>query len=190
MKETIKRLRLNVTVSAILSIVIGILLVAFPETSIAAIGRVIAVIVLLSGVIIVVSQIVDIGTNTLGIIIGVVVAVIGIWMFASPAAIMTIIPIAIGVILVVHGIQDLSMAIAGSKAQASRAWVPYLLAIINIILGFICIGNAFGFVTFAFQLIGIMLIWDGISDFGIVHKVNKAEKGVVDSIITNEEDIF
>lgn len=190
MKEKIKALRLNVTISAVLNIVIGVLFIVFPAESIIAIGRVIAVIVILAGIAVVVAQMVEFGSNVMGVVVGAVISIIGIWMFITPAAIMTIIPIAIGVILVVHGIQDMSMAVEGARAHATRAWLPFVLAGINILLGFVCILNAFGFVSFAFVIIGIMLIWDGLTDLGIVHKVNKATNGVVDSTIISEEDIF
>ena len=56
-------------------------------------------------------------------------------------------------------------------------------------LGVVCIMAAFKLVTVAVQAIGIMLIYDGIADFGIVHKVRKATGSVVDGTITREEDI-
>lgn len=63
------------------------------------------------------------------------------------------------------------------------------MAVLNIVLGVLCIGNAFGLVEIGMMLIGIMLIYDGISDMFIVHKVNKAAKDVVDSTITREENV-
>ena len=190
MRETIKRLRLNVTFSAILSIVIGVLFVFFPAESITTIGKFIALIVILAGVSVIISQIVEYGVNAMGIVVGAVLVLIGIWMFASPAAIMSIIPIAIGVILWIHGISDMAMAIESARAQAGHVWVDFAIAIINILLGLVCILSAFNIVSIAFIFIGIMLIWDGLTDLGIVHKVRKATKDVVDSTITKEEDIF
>lgn len=189
MKEKLKELRINITVAALISIIIGLLLLIFPAQSISTIGKVIAIFIILAGLA-VVGQMVMSGMNVMGIVVGAVIAIIGFWIFLSPAAILTIIPIAIGVMLVVHGVQDLSMAIETANAKADRAWISFILAVINIVLGFVCIANAFGFVNLAFRIIGIMLIYDGLVDLGIVHKVRKSTKGVVDSTITHEEDIF
>ncbi|MCR5581714.1 MAG: DUF308 domain-containing protein [Pseudobutyrivibrio sp.] len=189
MKEKIKSLRLNITVSAVISIVIGILLLVFPEKSLITLSRVIACIIILSGVGIVISQVYEFGMNALGMVVGGVVALIGIWIFNSPESIISIIPIAIGVILVVHGVQDLAMAIEALRARAEQPWLAFIFAALNLLLGIVCIAAAFRLVAITVQIIGIMLIYDGLTDFGIVHKVRKATGNIVDSTITHEEDI-
>ena len=103
MKEKIKDLRLNITVSGILSIVIGILLLIYPAQSLSTIGKAIGAIIVLAGVFVIISQLFENGFNAMGMVVGGVLAVIGIWIFMAPGAIVSIIPIAIGVLLVVHG---------------------------------------------------------------------------------------
>ncbi|SEK94973.1 Uncharacterized membrane protein HdeD, DUF308 family [Pseudobutyrivibrio ruminis] len=189
MKEKIKSLRLNITISALISVIIGIMLLIFPEKSLITISRVIACIIILAGVSVIISQIYEFGMNALGIVIGAILAIIGVWIFRAPGSIVSIIPIAIGVILAVHGVQDLGMAIEATKAHAPRTWLAFLIAVLNIILGVVCIAAAFKVVEVTVQIIGIMLIYDGLTDFGIVHKVRKATGSVVDGTITREEDI-
>ena len=189
MKEKFKSLRLNITVSALLSVIIGILLLVYPEQSLATISRIIACIIIMAGVAIVISQLVEFGGNALGAVVGGILAIIGVWIFTKPGSIVSIIPIAIGVILVFHGVQDMGLAFEGARAKATRPWLPFLLAILNIVLGVICILGAFQVVKLTVRLIGIMLIFDGFTDFGIVHKVRKATGSVVDGTITHEEDI-
>lgn len=189
MMEKLKSIKLNVTLSAILSVAIGVLLVACPGTIVTILARLIAVIIIASGVVLLLPQIFDADRSYLSIIVAILIAMIGLWMFFSPKLVASIIPIAIGVLLVVHGVQDLSMAIEGKKNKANNWWSIILMAVLNIVLGVLCIGNAFGLVEIGMMLIGIMLIYDGISDMFIVHKVNKAAKGVVDSTITREENV-
>lgn len=189
MMEKLKSIKLNVTLSAILSVAIGVLLVACPGTIVTILARLIAVIIIASGVVLLLPQIFDADRSYLSIIVAILIAMIGLWMFFSPKLVASIIPIAIGVLLVVHGVQDLSMAIEGKKNKANSWWSIILMAVLNIVLGVLCIGNAFGLVEIGMMLIGIMLIYDGISDMFIVHKVNKAAKDVVDSTITREENV-
>ena len=117
------------------------------------------------------------------------IAMIGLWMFFSPQLVASIIPIAIGVLMVVHGVQDLTLAVEGKRKNANNWWSIPLMAIVNIVLGVLCICNAFGLVKIGLILIGLMLIFDGVTDMFIVHKVNRASKDVVDSNITKEEDV-
>jgi len=153
MKEKLKGSRLNITLSAIMSVIIGVFFVVFPESSIATIGKIIALVVILSGIVIIVSQVIDFSTNIMGIIVGGIIAVIGVWIFFSPEAIMTIVPIAIGVILCVHGLQDLKMSFESYGAGARRVWLSFLLSAFNIILGILCILHSFNFVKLTFIVI-------------------------------------
>lgn len=188
MKEKIKDLRLNITVSGILSIIIGILLLIYPAQSLSTIGKAIGAIIVLAGVFVIISQLFENGFNAMGMVVGGVLAVIGIWIFMAPGAIVSIIPIAIGVLLVVHGLQDLGLAMEATKLHAPRPWLSFIIAIVNIFLGVICIADAFHMVTLATRIIGLMLMYDGITDVFTVHKVRKATK-IVDVDIISEEDI-
>lgn len=188
MKEKIKGLRLNITISAVFSIIVGILLLVYPAESLMTIGKVIGGIIILAGVVIILGQIYENGFNAMGIVVGGILALVGVWIFASPGAIVSIIPIAIGVLLVVHGLQDMGLAIEALRAHAPRAWLPFLFAVGNIALGAVCIAGAFHLVEIATRIIGVMLIYDGITDIGIVHKVRKATN-VIDVDIISEEDI-
>ena len=188
MKEKIKGMRLNITISGILTIIIGILLLVYPTESLTTIGKVIGGIVIIAGLGIVIGQIYENGFNAMGIMVGGVLALIGIWIFISPSAIVSIIPIAIGVLLVVHGLQDLGLGVEAVRASAPRSWLAFVFAVITILLGAVCVAGAFKIITVATRIIGIMLIYDGITDIGIVRKVRKATS-IVDSVITSEEDI-
>lgn len=188
MKDKIKQFRLNITVPALFTLVIGVLLLLFPTESLSAISKGIAVIIILCGIFIVINQVYERGFNGLGVAVGVILAIIGIWLFNDSGRIVNIIPIALGVILVVHGLQDLGMAFEATRKKAEGSWLAFVIALLNILLGIICIGAAFQIVSLATRWIGIMMIWDGITDFGIVHSVRKASN-IIDGTITHEEDI-
>ena len=191
MKEKIKGLRLNITISAIISIVIGALLIAYPTEVTIAISRIIAAIVIFAGLAIVGSQFFENNKNIMGMIVGGIIIVLGIWLMLKPEGnfILNLIPIIIGVILVFHGVQDIGMAIEVVKAKGNRAWLLFIFAILNIAVGAVCILMAFQIVKTIFWLIGIMLIYDGVTDIFMVHKVRKTTKVVVDSTIIDEEDM-
>ncbi len=189
MMEKLKSIKIDVTLSAVLSVVIGILLIFWPGTVITLLARVIAIILILSGIVLLIPKLCDEEKSYMSIIVYVMIALIGLWMFFSPKLVTSLIPIAIGVLLCVHGIQDLALGVEGKKNRANHWRSIPLMGILNIILGVLCICNAFGLVKIAFVLIGIMLVYDGLSDMFIVHKVNKAAKEVVDSKIIREENL-
>lgn len=189
MFEKLKEINLNVTIGAVISVVIGIMLLVSPAAIITIIAKVIAAVIIFSGVVFLVSALTDSTKSALGITVAVLVAVIGLWMFIHPELIASLIPIAMGVLLVVHGVQDFSLAFDTKGNKGDKWWLGLLAGILNILLGIVCIGNAFGIVKIAVQLIGIMLIYDGLSDMLIVRKANKAAKDTVDSSIVYEQDV-
>ena len=62
-------------------------------------------------------------------------------------------------------------------------------------LGILCIIDCFGVITVALTVVGVALIYDGLSDLWIISRVNKTAKSIlaqakaVDSEILEEEDI-
>ncbi|WP_294238421.1 HdeD family acid-resistance protein [Pseudobutyrivibrio sp.] len=190
MKEKIKGLRLNITISAVISIIIGMLLMIFPTETTEILSRIIAGIIILAGVAIIISQIFENSKNVMGIVVGAILAILGIWMFMSPQGniFINIIPIAIGVILVVHGVQDLGMAFEVLKTKQGGSLLLFIGAIVNIVLGLLCIAMAFDIITTIVWLIGLMMVFDGVTDIFFVHKVRKSTSAViVDSTIVEEE---
>ena len=162
MFEKLRELKLNITMSAVLMVVLGIVLLFWPATVSVLIGKLVGLLLIVIGAI----QLI----------------------FVNPKIVVSVIPIIFGILLVVHGVQDIAMAFEGRAFQVARWGVMLALGIVNILLGLICIACAFGIVNMIFAVMGIMLIYDGVTDMLIVHRVNKASR-YVDSEILREEDI-
>lgn len=164
--------------SALFSIVMGVILVAWPETTLDIICKAIAIILIVMGAAELVSYFWNKITYSLSGILGLVVLLIGIWIFVKPQSVLSLIPIVIGVILAVHGIQDLKVAFDTKRNGYARWWSMLLMAVISLVLGIVCIVNAFGVVALTMQIIGIALVYDGISDIWIVYKASKYAKAM------------
>ncbi len=176
MREIMKKFRADMMLSALFSIVMGVILVAWPETTLDIICKAIAIILIVMGAAELVSYFWNKITYSLSGILGLVVLLIGIWIFVKPQSVLSLIPIVIGVILAVHGVQDLKVAFDTKRNGYAKWWSMLLMAIISLALGIICIVNAFGMVTLTMQIIGIALVYDGISDIWIVYKASKVAK--------------
>ncbi len=187
MKEKFKELRVNVTISAVLTIVLGVLLIMYAGSFLTFFARIFAVIVLIIGVVMAAGGVIDSTMSRL--ISGVIIIAIGIWAYSRPTTIMSIIPIAIGVLLIVHGIQDLRLALDAKKHNSDSFGAMIFVAVLSIIFGAVCVADAFNIVSFAVQLVGVMLVIDGITDMFVVHKVNKAHKDIIDATEYTEEDL-
>ena len=164
MKDFFKRVKMDAILSAILCIVLGVVLIAWPGETINIVCKVLAAGLIILGVVELFSYITNKGgymfTGALGLIV----------------LIVSLIPIVIGVILAVHGVQDVKMAIESKNSGYDRWWIMLIIAIISIAFGVLCIVNAFGMVKLAMQFVGAALIYDGISALWVVTKTVRTVK--------------
>lgn len=176
MKEFLKRVKADVILSALLCIALGIVIIAWPEQTIDIFCRVIAVGMGIMGVVYLVHYFTNRLIHPFSGILGLAVLLVGVWIFLKPGSLFSLIPIVIGVILAIHGIQDIKLAIEAKRNQYEKWWTMLIIALVSLIFGVVCIVNAFGIVKLATQLIGIALIYDGISDLWIVNRITRAVK--------------
>lgn len=170
MKEFLKRVKADVILSALLCIALGIVIIAWPEQTIDIFCRTIAVGMGIMGVVYLVRYFTNRLIHPFSGILGLVVLLVGVWIFLKPGSLFSLIPIVIGVILAIHGIQDIKLAIEAKRNQYEKWWTMLIIALVSLIFGVVCI------VKLATQLIGIALIYDGISDLWIVNRITHAVK--------------
>lgn len=176
MKETLKRIKADAIVSALLCIGLGVVIFAWPETTIDIFCKVIAAALMVMGAVYLVSYFIARLIHPFSGILGLLVLLVGVWIFLKPESVVSLIPIVIGVILAIHGIQDLKLAIESKGHGYEKWWTMLIIALISLGLGVVCISNAFGLVKVATKIIGIALIYDGISDLWVVNRTVHAAK--------------
>lgn len=167
MKDAMKRIKVDVIMSALVCVALGVVLLVWPDKTIDIFCKVLAVGLVLIGVVNLVSYFTNKSMHPFGAVLGTIATLVGVWVFGHPNSIVSLVPIVIGVMLCVHGIQDVKLAFETKSNQYEKWWSVLLLALVSIILGLLCIINAFGVVTLALQFIGVALIYDGLTDLWI-----------------------
>lgn len=176
MKDFLKRVRADFMLSSILCIALGIVFVAWPEKMADLIGTVLAIIMIVIGAVYLCSFFFHVVTNRLSAAMGAIVLLLGVWVLVQPDIVLTLIPIVIGVVLLVHGLRGFRESLDAKKYGYNSWGIGAAFAIISIVLGVICVVNAFGVVKLAFWGIGAALIYNGISDIYIACSTSHAEK--------------
>lgn len=171
MKGFLNTRRVSSALSAICFVALGVVLVAWPDLSRIWICRVLGAALLLSGGSFVISHFWKAtGAKVVfqfDLIVGVVLAIAGVWLFTTPDLIVTFIQYILGVILVVHGIIDAQGA-WNLRSGGSAWWYALLLAVITIAFGAVILWNPFATINALLILVGIALIYDGLSDLIIL----------------------
>ncbi len=186
--DKLKSIRLHFTVTALLEVVLGVVLLIWPLTVVGILAKIVGVFVIAIGVVELVAKIFDEAARAAGILIGLILIILGGWVFFHPTAVVSIVPIMIGVGLVVHGIQNFSLAIAGKNTGAPKWGWMIFASVAIILLGVVCVVCAIEVVDIALRVAGVFMVLDGLASIFMVHRVNKAERDV-DSVITRETDL-
>lgn len=167
MRTFIDEMKHNYFISALLTIALGAVLVIWPDWS----GRLLcyllgAALIIMGGV----QLIICIRAERIGIyskfsmVMNIVLILLGIWVCVRPDAILALIPVVIGILMVIHGCMDFQYTADIKRAGASKWWVALIFALITFAMGIFLILHPFLAFELTMLLIGIGLLYDGISD--------------------------
>ena len=93
-------------------------------------------------------------------------------------------------VLFVHGFEDLKYAIETKRNGFQNWWVIFLFAVFGMGLGAACIVDCFGMISVTMTFVGIVLIYDGITDLWIIAQVIKTAKEIKEEVeIFQDSDI-
>lgn len=181
MGNLLKRLKTNIIISAILCVVLGIVLVVWPDLSMKIVCIAVGAVLLIGGG---VRLAVYFSTRDgsmyaqANLIMGIVLAVVGIWILLKPDKVLAIIPIIVGIVIVLHGINDLQQAVTLYKDKYDKWWVALILGLLTIGFGVLLICKPFEALDTVVMLIGTFLIYDGLSDIWIVSRIYRTAKAL------------
>lgn len=161
----LKSIKVNILSSAILCILLGIVLVAYPNTSLTFVCRAVGAIVLVTGLGFVFGYLKNGKAFWYGkaeLVFGSIFAILGGFIVLYPLGIISIIPIVFGILLVYHGIANMRQAFELRQYKDRGWWFPVLVAATTILLGIFIMKNPFRTIDVIMRLIGACLIYDGL----------------------------
>lgn len=179
--KLLKKLKTNIVISAILCILLGIVLVAWPDLSMQIVCTAIGAVLLIGGgVRLAVYFTAKDGSvyAQMNLITGIILAVVGVWILLQPDKVLAIIPIIVGIVIALHGINNLQQAITLCKEKYDKWWIALILGLLTVGFGVLLVCRPFEALNTAVMMIGIFLIYDGISDIWIVSRIYRMAKMV------------
>ena len=189
MKEKIKESRASQYLIAVLATLLGVLCIVNPGGVSAIVGKIIGIVIVIVGIVMIVSRISDDSLRLPAIILGAVLCAVGLFIFSRPNDVLKLIFVVFGVLMIADGVSGMNIAFTMKGIGTAVWWPSMLMALLSFVFGILCILGAMDLLNISVIIIGIMLIYDGITSLYSLIKVHSAEKGVVDSKIVNEKDI-
>ena len=177
--EFLKKIKANYTVSALVCVILGLVLLIWPGTTTQIVCMVLGAALFLYGLAQVLVYAFTKEKTILSqgmLILGIVFLVIGAWILLKPDMIVKAVPMIVGALIVIHGLHNAAQAVDLKKSGYEKWWLALIFALLTVILGIVLICMPFTVVDTVVRLIGIFLIYDGVSDVWILSRVFKVRK--------------
>ena len=185
-----KLIKWNSAVNGIVFILLGLLLLLFPEQSLNIGGYLIASILMLAGIGYIIGIIKNKGIETNGdginLILSIAAVALSITIFTDPTWIIRMINIFVGIILIMTSTMNLIELLKFKKDRTTSWWILTSLVTIVLILGIVVIINPLFLAKLIIRIEGISLIIDTLLTVLLKRKVNKRMQIETTSIVETE----
>ena len=163
----VEGMKKNYFISAILTIALGAVLVIWPDWS----GRILcyllgAALILMGGI----QLIVCIRAERIGfyskfsMLMNIILILLGVWVCIRPDTVLSLVPVIIGIVMLIHGCMDLQFTMDIKHADSGKWWIALIFALVTLTLGVFLVMHPFLAFEITMLIIGIGLLYDGISD--------------------------
>jgi len=177
-----KEMKWNLILTSCLCIIAGVILAAFPEVTARTIAYALAIVLLVLGLFRTISYFASESTDfyRYDLVSALALLLAGVFILVRAEAIIAAVPFVIGFIVTISGILKLQNALNLWKAKMGNWIFILVLSLINIIFGVVLILNPFKAAVTLFMLLGIGLIYSGLSDLLTLFLVGRKMKALKD----------
>lgn len=167
--NVIKKVKWAYIMISSLMIILGILLIVFPEISLLTLCYALGILIVIFGIVKIISyfskDLFQLAFQ-FDLAFGILAIVVGLLIFLHPHNLMTLFPITIGGVIFVDGVFKLQTAYDAKKFGMRYWWWILILAIVSCLCGLFLVFNLFGAIALT-SLIGLTLIVDGIQNLWV-----------------------
>ncbi len=182
MESMLKRIRINSVISALISVLIGIVFVLFSQLMADIITQIIGVVLLIGGVLFVIAYIARKDKTALdlsGMMLGIILGIVGVMILRNPEGLEKLLTLILGLVLLVSGIQSLLDAIQLMRWTVGRfRFFGLAFALITIILALVMIIRQDVFSALFIKLFGFFFIYDGITSLLLTWRISLISRDV------------
>lgn len=145
-------------------LVLGVLLLVMPQTSLLWICYAFGAVVLVTGIVCLIQYARVRGSGFAApflLVGGVITAALGLFTLAQPQTVASFLPVVFGLFILVEGCSRIGAALDLAKRKADKWWVLLLLSLLSIALGLLLLFDPFEAAVSAVMLCGVLLIVEG-----------------------------
>ena len=170
-----KVIKTNRMAGAFIWMILGVILLVWPESSMITLSKLIGLVLTVTGAGMVILYFWNhdgMLTSFFQLIFGVIIGAVGLWICFEPAQLVELIPTIFGIIVLINGLSDLSQTLTLGKQKYDRWWISLIIAVATLLLGFVLLFKPFGIAKFITRVIGLVLIFNGVSDLWVISRIS------------------
>lgn len=180
MKTILIKRKKSGIVAAVISLIIGAVLLMRPESSILWMCTAIGVLIFGAGVVNLVSYFKGRGILSflhISLIIGVVLSIVGLWMVLRPESVVSAVQYVFGAIILVKGLIDLQAAVDLYRA-GGNAKPGFIACAVTLALGVLILLDPFKSLALLVRIIGAVLAFNGVVDLYLIFSLSNIDAAV------------
>lgn len=179
MREFFKHFRFSMFGAALLCVILGVLLLLWPDVSQSVFCYAFGGLLVFSGLFQVASYLVGRQKGLLSKLMfagGLIAMVAGIWVLLSPEKVLQLTVVVVGVVLIYHGVMDIKYSTELKQCE-SRFWpAAFICGLITCAFGVLLLVNPFEAMDTLFIVVAVGFLFDGASDLFTVVVVADGER--------------
>lgn len=185
MKQFFQDIKNSFLLSAVISIILGIVLIVYPVKTSLLICYIAGIFLIFAGVVALFRYLTSRGEPFFfryDLFVALVLLLFGLFVIFESDLVIAFIPVVIGLILLVNGLISIQKAFNLKRAGLEKWWLEFLLALLTTVLGIIICTNPFDAVATTNIFIGICLVYSGISDLLTTYFMGRAKRRIKEAI--------
>lgn len=179
MRELLKDIKWSLILASLLYLFLGLALLIWPHTSNLILCYIVAGVLTAYGLFNIVAYFGKERGSVIGLVIGIICAGFGLYALVQPTRVSDIIFIILGVAILVDGATSLRRDFQLRAAGFGQWWVPFALDVLILILGCVVVFNPSLFAEVLIQIVGVILIYESVSDLWGIHRLAKLTRAAV-----------
>ncbi len=190
-RRNIRVVRNEMIIMNVATIILGILMVMFPDTINGLICQSIGAVLCVWGIIRIVKYFMERAENvfgSFGLVQGVAMLGFGIFLLVNPNFFVGFIDMVLGIVLLVMAVIKLQYAFDFLKLDSTRWWIQLIGAVIMAVLGILALTKPFGAANIVMILIGAGLIFSGLWDMISMHRMAGFVRDAVNGVKKKEKE--
>lgn len=191
-RQWIKDMKKQLILTSLFSIVLGLVLVIWPDATKLAVGYLIGAALVIFGVVQIVRYFVyevQLDLFRYDFVAGLLLLGAGVFLLMRPQVIVSVLPVLLGIVILIDGAVKIQQSMDLLRAGYGRWWLVMLFAVLSLAAGVLLLVDPFDAASTLMMLIGIALIYNGATDLWTLSRVAKRIRQLRDEIQEDESDL-